>query len=163
MLRASLLRASAWRSANVPYRKSENARTFPSRSQCGWGHERKRFQKLCGIDYVPAIIQLARWEPPTFDCSVDCRSGDACGRCCAAWCVHIATRALYKAFLSCSYALVKDQLTHAAEQRRSGADLNHFEVGRQPPPTLSGSCPLKCPFGHASFVEKLARHAQATA
>jgi hypothetical protein len=122
-----------WRSPNVPCRKSENARAFPSRSECGLGHEGKRFQKLSGIDYVPATIQLAGWEPPTFDCSVDCRLGDACGRGRAARCVHIATRALCKTFLSCSYAVVKDQLSYAAEQRRSGAELNHSEVSRQPP------------------------------
>jgi hypothetical protein len=109
-----------WRSANVPYRKSKSARALPSPSDCGLGHRRKRSQKLSGIDYVAATIQLAGREPPTFDCSVDCRLGDAYGGCCTAWCVHIATCALRKTPLSCSHAVVKDQLSYAAEQRRRG-------------------------------------------
>ena len=101
-----------WRSANVPYRKSKSARALPSPSDCGLGHRRKRSQKLRGIDYVAATIQLAGREPATFDCSVDCRLGDAYGRCCTAWCVHLATCALRKTSLSCSHAVVPRLLVY---------------------------------------------------
>jgi hypothetical protein len=105
-------------SAYVPYGKTESAGALPTRIRCGVGHRRKRTQKFSGINCVAATIELAGREPPNFDCSVDCRLGDACGPCCAAWCVHIASRALRKTLLSCSHAVVKDQLSYAAEQRR---------------------------------------------
>jgi hypothetical protein len=57
-----------WRSAYVPYRKSESARALPSRSDCGLGHRRKRSQKLSGIDCVAAAIQLAGREPLRRQC-----------------------------------------------------------------------------------------------
>ena len=85
-----------WRSAYVPDGKAEGARALPSRIRCGLHDRRKRSQELSGINCVTATIQLTGREPATLDCSVDRRFGDACGPCCAAWCVHSATSALRK-------------------------------------------------------------------
>ena len=101
-----------WRSTYVPHGKAEIARALPSRIRCVLRHRRKRSQKLSGINCVAATIQLTSWEPATFDCSVDCRLGDAYGRCCTAWCVHLATCALRKTSLSCSHAVVPRLLVY---------------------------------------------------
>jgi hypothetical protein len=110
-----------WRSAYVPHGKSEDARALPSRIRCGLGHRGKRAQKLSGINCVAATIQLTGQEPATFDCSVDRRFGNACGPCCAAWCVHSATSTLRSTLLSRSHEVVKDELSYAAKQRRKAS------------------------------------------
>ena len=79
-----------WRSAYVPRGKAESARALPSCIRCVLRHRRKRSQKLSGINCVAAIIQFTGQEPATFDCPVDRRFGNACGPCCAVWCVHSA-------------------------------------------------------------------------
>src|SRR5262249_33723148 len=80
--------------AYVPTGKAESTRALASRIRCGLRHRRKRSQELSGINCVAATIQLTGREPATLDCFVDRRFGDACGPCCAAWCVHSATSAL---------------------------------------------------------------------
>jgi hypothetical protein len=77
-----------WRSAYVPPGKAESARALPSRIRCVLRHRRKRPHKLCRINCVAATIELTGREPATFDCPVDRRFGNACGPCCAVWCVH---------------------------------------------------------------------------
>jgi hypothetical protein len=84
----------SWRSAYVPPGKAESSRALLSRIHCVLRHRRKRSQKLSRINCVAATIQLTGWEPAAFDCSVDRRFGDACGSCCAAWCVHSVTNSL---------------------------------------------------------------------
>jgi hypothetical protein len=79
-----------WRSAYVPRGKAESARALPSRIRSVLRHRRKRSQKLGGINCVAATIQLTGREPATFDCPVDRKFGNACGPCCAVWCVHSA-------------------------------------------------------------------------
>jgi hypothetical protein len=83
-----------WRSTYVPHGKAETARALLSRIHCSVGHRRKCSQKLSGINCVAATIQLTGREPATLNRSVDRRFGDACGSCCAAWCVHSGTSAL---------------------------------------------------------------------
>ena len=84
----------SWRSAYVLHGKSESASALPSR--CVSPHQRKGSQKFSGINCVATTIQLIGREPATFDCPVDRRFANACGPCCAAWCVHgsLSMRAL---------------------------------------------------------------------
>src|SRR5207253_2228781 len=110
-----------WRSAYVPLGKAESARALPSRIRL-LRHRRKHSQKPSGINCVAATIQLTSWEPATFDCPVDRRFGNACGPCCAAWCVHGALPMHCAKNLLLSFTcFVKDRLSYAAEQRRKGS------------------------------------------
>jgi len=86
--------STLWRSTYVPHGKAEIARALLSRLRCSFGHRRKRSQELSGINGVAATIQLTGQEPATLNRSVDRKFGNACGPCCAAWCVHSATSAL---------------------------------------------------------------------
>jgi hypothetical protein len=79
-----------WRSTYVPHGKG--ARALPSRIRSVVRHRRKRSHKLSGINCVAATIQLAGQKPATLDRSVDRRFGNACGPCCAAWCIALSVR-----------------------------------------------------------------------
>ena len=146
-----------WRSAYVPHRKSESERALPSR--CSLGHRWKRSQEFSGINCVAAIIQLAGREPATFYCPVDRRFGNACGPCCAVWCVQARDQCV--ALKTCCYrshAVVKDRLSYAAEQRRKlsivipsspSTDLQGFAVAYAANALLaqdtSGICSVRLP------------------
>jgi hypothetical protein len=136
-----------WRSAYVPLGKAESARALPSRIRCGLRHRRKRSQKLSGINCVAATIQLTSRKPATFDCPVDRRFGNACGPCCAAWCVHGALpMRCARNLLLCSHAVVKARLSCAAEQRRKRCQIAvAYAANALLPQDTSGICSVRLP------------------
>jgi hypothetical protein len=143
-----------WRLAYVPHGKSESARALPSRILCVLPHRRKRSHKLSGIDCVAATIQLTGREPATFDCPVDRRFGNACGPCCAAWCVHGALpMRCAKNLLLSFHAVVKARLNYAAEQRRKASIVI-------PSMVVEAGAIFQQPLSHQQLLAWIRRHRQ---